>query len=84
MDKDLGRQGETCWWNHGISNDVSEKYKLWKESNQGITSKKNYLKAKKKLRVAVQQAKYKAERERYRNVTQRDDEKDDELLRLRK
>lgn len=53
MDKDLGRQGETCWWNHGISNDVSEKYKLWKESNQGITSKKNYLKAKKKLRVAV-------------------------------
>ena len=29
--KGQARHGEMCWWNHGASNSVNKKGKLWKE-----------------------------------------------------
>ena len=40
-------------WNDGVSNNVSEKHKLWMEWKQGNTSNEKYLEAKKKACRAV-------------------------------
>ena len=63
---------QTWRWNDGISNSVSEKWRLGKESKQGNTSKEKH-QAKKNVRRTVYQVKYKAEKKLFGNTMQRDD-----------
>ena len=51
--KGQARHGEMCWWNHGASNSVNKKGKLWKEWKKGNVSKEKYLEAKKRAKRAV-------------------------------
>ena len=55
------------WWNEKVSNDISEKRRLWKLWKAG-GSKEKYLDAKRKARHAVYTAKRNAEKEKFASV----------------
>ena len=75
--KGSAKHEETWWCKDGVSNSVSEKQKLWKEWEQGNTCMEKYLKAKKKAKRTVYQAKWKAEKNRVGNIRRRDYQKCD-------